>query len=205
MNIDHLFEPLHPTVIHCVGVPGSSRDFFINCLAHHPAVHINLGQYYLFSSPEDQRVFLSRQLSAVRSGGSVGVNRVRTVDPELLQHCAARGLVTVAASNSVDSFDSIREQYPAARTVMTRATVEYLGTHADQYESQSLLLGRLIGNHALQVDSDRFLVWESFLATWQWTVGCLGLDLVDDGVIAALREFHRQYITTKSSVVPAQE
>jgi hypothetical protein len=156
MRIDHLFEPLHPTVIHCTGVPGSSRDFFINCLAHHPAVHINLGDHYLFNTPAEQTLFLSRQIAAQQSVGvnnSVTTNTVKMPGTPLLDHCAARGLLTVAASNSANSFDQIHELYPAARIVMVKATVEYLGTHAEQYDEQGLLMAKQIGNYALQIEA----------------------------------------------------
>jgi hypothetical protein len=207
MYINHLFEPCHPTVIHCTGVPGSSRDFFINCLAQHPAVHINLGEHYLFNTPAEQRMFLSRQLAAqaaARVNNTITTNTVKLVSTQLLEHCADRKLLTVAASNDADSFDKIHELYPTARVVMTRATVDYLGSHADQYEQQGQLMGRLIGNYALQIESDRFPAWDSFLSTWQWTVRVLGLDPVDDSIVSSLQQFHSRYITTRSSVVPVQ-
>ena len=207
MRIDHLFEPLHPTVIHCTGVPGSSRDFFINCLAHHPAVHVNLGEHYLFNTAEEQVVFLSRQLTAQQSAGinnTVTTNTAKIPGPLLLEHCANRKLLTVAASNSANSFDQIHELYPTARIVMMRATVEYLGIHADQHDEQGLLMARQIGNYALQLDSDRFLDFETFLSTWQWTVRVLGLGPVDDSIVSSLQQFHNRYVTTRSNVAPAQ-
>jgi hypothetical protein len=207
MRIDHLFEPLHPTVIHCIGVPGSSRDFFINCLAHHPAIHLNLGEHYLFNTAEEQVLFLSRQIAAQQTAGinnTVTTNTVKIPGPLLLEHCANRKLLTVAASNSVESFDQIHELYSAARIVMVRATVDYLGIHADQYDEQGLLMEKQIGNYALQIDSDRFLDWESFLTTWQWTVRVLALGPVNDSVVSSLQQFHNRYVTTRSNVVPAQ-
>jgi hypothetical protein len=201
-------ESRNSTVIHCTGVPGSSRDFFINCLAHHPAVHIDLGDHYLFNTPAEQIAFLSRQIAAQQSAGinnTVTTNTAKIPGTPLLEHCANRKLLTIAASNSVESFDQIHELYPAARIVMVRAGVEYLGIHADQYNEQGLLMERQMGNYALQIGSDRFLVWESFLSTWQWTVRVLGLDpVVSDDVIASLEVFHTRYVTTRSSVVPAQ-
>lgn len=203
MNIDHLFEPLHPTVIHCIGVPGSSRDFFINCLAHHPAIHVNLGEHYLFDTPAEQRLFLSRQLTAQQSAAvnnSITTNTAKIPGPLLLEHCVARKLLTVAASNSVESFDRIHKLYPTARILMVRATIDYLGTHADRHDEQGLLMAKQIGNYALQVDSDRFLAWELFLPIWQWTVRVMGLDPVDDNVIELLEQFHGQYISTRYTI-----
>jgi len=203
MNIDHLFESNHPTVIHCTGVPGSSRDFFINCLAHHPAIHVNLGEYYLFNSHREQRLFLSRQLTAQQSAGvnnSITTNTVKMPGPQLLEHCVNRKLLTIAASNSVDSFDQIHQLYPTAMIVMVRASKEYLGIHADQYDEQGQLMGKQIGNYALQVDSNRFLDFESFLSTWQWTVRVLRLDPVNDDVIELLEQFHGQYISTRYTI-----
>lgn len=209
MDIDHLFEPHHPTVIHCTGVPGSSRDFFINCLAHHPAIHVNLGEHYLFNTHEEQILFLSRHILAQKSAGvnnTKTTNRPKIPGPQLLEHCTNRNLLTVAASNSVDSFGQIHELYPKARLVMAVATEEYLGVHADQYEEQGQLMGLLIGNHAVQIHSDRFLSFESFFRTWNWTIDVLGLaPVVDSAQISALEQFHKQYITTRSSVAPVLE
>jgi hypothetical protein len=201
---------IDPIVIHCTGVPGSSRDFFINCLAHHPAIHVNMGDDYLFDSPGDQVLFLSRQISAQAAAGvdaTVATNRVKMPGPRLLEHCAARGLLTIAASNDENSFDKISELYPAARIVMTQASSEYLGTvHADHYAEQSRLMEISIGLDSLYIRSDAFLSWESFFSVWEWTVDALKLDtVVDDETVSALAQFHRQYITTRSNVVPVQE
>lgn len=208
MNIDHLFESHHPTVIHCTGVPGSSRDFFINCLAHHPGIHVNLGEHYLFNTHEEQVLFLSRHISAQRA---LGVNNTKTTNkikipgPQLLDHCANRNLLTIVASNSVDSFGEIQGLYPNAKVVMTRATVEYLGVQADHYAEQSRLIEMSIGLDSSYITSEAFLSWESFFSVWEWTVDALRLAPVDDCVVSALKQFHRQYITTRSSAVPVQE
>jgi hypothetical protein len=203
MDIDH-------TVVHCTGVPGSSRDFFINCLAHHPAMHVNMGDDYLFNSPKEQVLFLSRQISAQAAAGvnnTVATNRVKMPGPRLLEHCATRGLLTIAASNDEDSFDKIYALYPAARIVMTQASREYLGTvHADHYAEQGRLIELSIGLDSLYVRSDVFLSWESFFPIWEWTTNVLGLDtVIDNSIISALEQFHRQYITTRSSAGPVQE
>jgi len=189
-------------------VPGSSRDFFINCLAHHPGIHVNLGEYYLFNSPEEQMLFLSRHISAQTAAGvnnTVTTNQVKIPSTQLLEHCAARGLLTVAASNDKDSFNKINVLYPAAKIVMTRATVEYLGVHAERYTEQSRLMEMSIGLDSLYVTSTAFLSWESFFSVWEWTIDMLKLDPVDDHVVSALKQFHRQYITTRSSAAPVQE
>jgi hypothetical protein len=176
-------------------VPGSSRDFFSNCLAHHPAIHVNLGDDYLFNSPEEQVLFLSRHISAQKTAGinnTKTTNKIKIPGPRLLEHCAARGLLAVAASNDEDSFDKICELYPAARIVMTQASSEYLGTvHADHYAEQSRLMEISIGLDSLYVRSDAFLSWESFFSVWEWTTDMLKLDpVVDDKIISALKQFH---------------
>ena len=208
MGIAQLFETRHPTVIHCTGVPGSSRDFFINCLAHHPAVHVNLGEHYLFNSPEEQVLFLSHHISAQATAGvdnTVTTNRVKMPGPCLLEHCVAHRLLTIAASNDQDSFNKIYALYPTAKIVMTRATVEYLGVHADHYAEQDRLIEMSIGLDSSYITSEAFLSWESFFSVWEWTIDMLRLDPVDDSIVSALKQFHNQYITTRSSAAPAQE
>jgi len=186
-------------------VPGSSRDFFINCLAHHPAIHVDLGDDYLFNSPEDQVLFLSRHISAQKTAGinnTKTTNKIKIPGSQLLEHCAARGLLAVAASNDEDSFNKIYALYPAARIVMTRAEVEYLGVHADRYTEQSRLMELSIGLDSLYVRSEAFLSWESFFSIWEWTTDMLKLDpVVDDKIISALKQFHNQYITTRYNFI----
>ena len=125
--------------------------------------------------------------------------------PRLLEHCANRKLLTAAASNNLDSFNKIYTLYPAAKIVMTRATVEYLGVHADHYAEQSRLMELSIGLDSSYITSEAFLSWESFFSVWEWTVEVLKLDSIDDSVVSALKQFHRQYVTTRSSAAPVQE
>jgi hypothetical protein len=198
----------HSEVIHCTGVPGSSRDFFINCLAYHPGIHVNLGEHYLFNSPEEQMLFLSRNISAQIAAGvnnTVTTNRVKIPGSQMLEHCAGRGLLAIAASNNEDSFNKIYRLYPAARIIMTQATVEYLGVHADQHAEQSRLMELSIGLDSSYITSEAFLSWESFFSVWEWTIDMLKLDPVDDSIVSALKQFHSQYITTRSSAAPVQE
>jgi hypothetical protein len=204
MDIDHC----HSEVIHCTGVPGSSRDFFINCLAHHPAIHVNLGEHYLFNSPKDQISFLSHHISAQAAAGvnsAITTNQVKIPGSQLLEHCNARSLLTIAASNNEDSFNKIHTLYPASKIIMTRADAEYLGVHADRYTEQSRLMEMAIGLDSLFVASTAFLYWESFFPVWEWTIDMLRLDPVDDSIVSALKQFHSRYITTRSSAAPVQE
>ena len=190
-------------------MPGSSRDFFINCLAHHPGIHVNLGEHYLFNSPEEQMLFLSRHIFAQTAAGvnnTATTNRVKIPGSQMLEHCTARGLLAIAASNDEDSFNKIYRLYPAAKIVMTRADVKYLGVHAERYAEQSRLMELSIGFDSSYITSAAFLSWESFFSIWEWTIDVLKLDpVVDDKIISALKQFHHQYITTRSNAAPVQE
>jgi len=159
----------------------------------------------LFNSPEEQILFLSRHISAQTAAGvnnTVTTNRVKIPGSQLLEHCAARGLLTIAASNDEDSFNKIYTLYPTAKIVMTRSTVEYLGVQADYYAEQSRLIEMSIGLDSYYITSEAFLSWESFFSVWEWTTDMLKLDpVVDDKIISALKQFHNQYIKTRYNVI----
>jgi len=136
-------------------------------------------------------LFLSRHIFAQTAAGvnnTITTNRVKIPGSQMLEHCAARGLLAIAASNDEDSFNKIYRLYPAAKIVMTQATIEYLGVHADQYTEQSRLMERSIGLDSSYITSTAFLSWESFFSIWEWTIDVLKLDpVVDDKIISALK------------------